>query len=163
MRVDNSFADREVPNQDSRTRRAQTEDMDVRLCRAGGGYAVTGESGNLYIVDVGLQLCTCPDQQKSEVDRCKHLRRVDLELEAGTVPTPDGRLPEAKRVALDGGFTKSRTEQPCPDKSGRIEGPFREFDKYDRATGLQYFRCRECGVESIRKEDLEGCCRVRSR
>ena len=134
--------------------------MDVTLYRAGGNYAVEGQSGRLYIVDVGLGSCSCPDQQKDHVDRCKHLRRVDLELEAGMVPTPDGRLPRTQRVASDGGIPNSETDGTSSDGAGRIQGPFREFDKYDRSTGVQYFRCRDCGVESTRKKDLMGCCQV---
>ena len=40
----------------------------------------------------------------------------------------------------------------------RIEGPLPEFDKFDRYTGYDYYRCRRCGAEAMRRLDLEGCC-----
>ena len=64
-----NFCDSVASIPDYRTRRAQTEEMDVRLCKAGGSYAVEGESGLLYLVDVGLGTCSCSDQQNDEFDR----------------------------------------------------------------------------------------------
>jgi len=74
---------------DPRTKRAKSEDMDVALARNSGVYEVHSESGNTYEVDVLEETCTCPD----DVDRCKHQRRIDMEIQARTVPRPDGRLP----------------------------------------------------------------------
>lgn len=77
-----------------RTRRAYKEDMDVSLLRKGGIYEVRSKSGNTYKVDVAAGTCTCLDWQRREPDGgCKHLRRVDMAIKAGTVPRPDGRLP----------------------------------------------------------------------
>lgn len=68
--------------------------MDVGLLRQGGIYEVEGASGQSYRVDVIEQSCTCPDAQTRDPDGgCKHLRCVDLELEQGTIPRPDGKLP----------------------------------------------------------------------
>ena len=36
-----------------------------------------------------------------------------------------------------------------PVEQRRIEGPIPEYDKYDRYTGYDYFRCRVCGAESM--------------
>ena len=154
------FSDSDAPIPDYRTRRAQTEEMNVRLCRAGGGYAVEGESGRLYLVDVGIGTCSCPDQQKDEVDRCKHLRRVDLELAMGTIPTPDGRLPDPRRPVADGGVDTADDGRYNSGSDGRIDGPLREFDTYGRPIGVHYYRCTVCGVESLRRSDLDDCCPV---
>jgi hypothetical protein len=72
-----------------RTERAKTEDMDVFLHKAPGRYEVHSASGNYYEVDVLEATCSCPDR----AERCKHLRRVDIEITAKLVPRPDGRLP----------------------------------------------------------------------
>lgn len=78
-----------------RTRRAREEDMDVSLLRKGGIYEVRSESGNTYEVDVAAGTCTCLDWQRREPDGgCKHFRRVDMAIKAGTVPRPDGRIPD---------------------------------------------------------------------
>jgi hypothetical protein len=49
-------------------------------------YEVTTESGS-YLVDVGAGRCTCPDHLFREA-RCKHQRRVAVEITAGRVPPP---------------------------------------------------------------------------
>ncbi len=141
---------------DQRTKRARTEDMTVTLRRSGGIYTVQSESGNVYRVDVLRKGCTCPDQQKASVNRCKHLRRVDMEIQNRTVPTPDGRLPERPRA--DGGVKESVRGPSQAPTSGRIEGPLQELDKHGNPTGESYFRCRACGREAMRKKDLEDCC-----
>lgn len=52
------------------------------------------------------------------------------------------------------------TNAPEAHKSprDRIDGPIPEFDKFDRYTGCDYYRCRNCGREAMRRVDLEGCC-----
>ncbi|WP_222914263.1 hypothetical protein [Natrinema sp. SYSU A 869] len=76
---------------DPRTRRALSEDMDVRFATAGALYEVVSESGNTYEVDIEKETCSCPDfEQRQPDDGCKHLRRVDLEIRTGLVPAPDG-------------------------------------------------------------------------
>lgn len=80
---------------DHRTRRAREEQMDVSLVQKGGIYEVRSASDNNYEVDVGMGTCSCLDWQKREPDGgCKHTRRVDMEIKAGDVPRPDGRLPQ---------------------------------------------------------------------
>ncbi len=77
----------------ARLRRARTEDMDVSLLRI-GIYSVFSQSGQTYLVDVFERNCTCPDWAKNEPKGgCKHMRRVDLDIDSGVVPRPDGRLP----------------------------------------------------------------------
>jgi hypothetical protein len=151
-------SDSDASEIDPRTRRAQNEKMDVSLRQAGGIYTVHSESENTYRVDITRNECTCPDQQKSETERCKHLRRVDMEIRNRTVPTPDGRLPE--RPVPDGGVAASNTQSDESDTSPRIDGPLQEFDKYGEPTGVTYFRCTACGREAMRESDLADCCPV---
>jgi len=85
---------------DVRAKRAREDDMDVALVHRGGCYEVDSASGNTYEVDLLDETCTCPDHQNPETSTpCKHVQRVQLELDAGRIPRPDGRLPE---TALSG-------------------------------------------------------------
>jgi hypothetical protein len=40
----------------------------------------------------------------------------------------------------------------------RIAGPIPEYNRFGEYTGTTYFRCTNCGAESLRRIDLEGCC-----
>ncbi|RLM91165.1 SWIM zinc finger family protein [Haloarcula sp. Atlit-7R] len=87
--------DEQGPIVDGRDRRARKENMDVALLRQGGLYEVQSESGARYEVDLLDRQCSCPDgENPSTPSPCKHVRRVELELEAGQIPRPDGRLPQ---------------------------------------------------------------------
>lgn len=88
---DSSPSDTSVKN---RADRAREEDMDVALLKQGGIYEVEGTTGQAYRVDITEQSCTCPDSQNRNPNGgCKHIRRVELELDQGTIPRPDGKLP----------------------------------------------------------------------
>ena len=77
--------------EDPRTRRALSEEMDVRFARVGSTYEVVSENRNTYTVDIEEETCTCPDyEQRQPTDGCKHPRRVDLEIRTGITPAPDG-------------------------------------------------------------------------
>jgi hypothetical protein len=69
-----------------RAARAWTERMAVRP-RAGSTYAVTTESDSTYLVDIAQRSCSCPDN-RIRGERCKHLRRVALEITARRVAPP---------------------------------------------------------------------------
>lgn len=63
----------------------------MRVTALGDGrYEVAAASGNAYEVDLDAGWCACPDHQFRDV-RCKHLRRVAIEVTAGTVPAPGER------------------------------------------------------------------------
>jgi hypothetical protein len=62
--------------------------MAVRPLRD-GRYAVE-TAGGTYVVDPDAHTCTCPDHQLRGA-RCKHRRRVALEVTAGLVPPPGKR------------------------------------------------------------------------
>jgi hypothetical protein len=134
--------------------------MDVALVRV-GVYAVHAASGSQYEVDVIEKSCTCPDWQEAEPPGgCKHMRRVNLEIRAGRVPRPDGRLP-AQAVA-DGGqrFEQSHPQRDTSIESEGISGPHWEFDRYGNCTGVTYYRCEACGTEALQRTDLlaQSCC-----
>lgn len=111
--TNSSLADK--PNEDrpniveDRTRRAQEEYMDVSLLRRGGLYEVHSESGGTYEIDILKEECSCPDQQNSTTPSpCKHIRRIKLELEAGQIPRPDGKLPVESQS-----FAERQTVDDC--------------------------------------------------
>ncbi|WP_256295767.1 SWIM zinc finger family protein [Haloarchaeobius salinus] len=70
---------------DPRSRRARTEPMAVAPLGS-GRYAVATEHGS-YLVDAREHRCTCPDHT-FRGERCKHLRRVAIEITEGAVPPP---------------------------------------------------------------------------
>jgi len=75
---------------DPRSARAWTEPMAVEPI-GGGCYAVASASGNEYHIDLPAGRCTCPDNGYRGA-RCKHLRRVAVEVTRGDL-APPGRLP----------------------------------------------------------------------
>jgi len=52
--------------------------------------------------------------------------------------------------------TPTRDKHPHSDR--RIEGPIPEYNRFSEYTGTTYYRCRDCGAESLRRIDLHGCC-----
>lgn len=81
--------------EDVRSKRAREDEMDIALLHRGGYYEVDLDSGNTYEVDLLEETCTCPDYQNPDTPTpCKHIQRIQLELDVGQIPRPDGRLPE---------------------------------------------------------------------
>ncbi len=74
---------------DPRSARAWTEPMATAPL-GGGRYAVESSTSE-YRVDLTTSDCTCPDHGYRGA-RCKHLRRVAVEVTRGDLPAP-GRLP----------------------------------------------------------------------
>jgi len=62
--------------------------MTVRPLR--DGRYVVETAGGTYVVDLEDGACTCPDHAIRDA-RCKHLRRVAMEVSDGAVPAPDER------------------------------------------------------------------------
>ncbi len=54
-------------------------------------YEVATERDERYLVDLDARRCSCPDHAFRDV-RCKHLRRVAIEITEGRL-APPGRLP----------------------------------------------------------------------
>lgn len=77
----------DIESLDERSRRAWTESMAVRPLRD-GRYAIEGTTGATYVVDLRQSDCSCPDNEiRGEL--CKHIRRVAIEINHGTIPAPD--------------------------------------------------------------------------
>jgi hypothetical protein len=79
-----------LPSADAegRSLRARVEPMAVRPLRD-RRYVVETEGGT-YVVDLEAGTCTCPDHAIRGA-RCKHLRRVAIEVTEGRVPAPGER------------------------------------------------------------------------
>lgn len=71
-----------------RARRARVEPMLVRPLR--NDRYVVETAGGTYVVDLEAGSCTCPDAAIRE-SRCKHLRRVAIEVNEGRVAPPGKR------------------------------------------------------------------------
>ena len=79
----------DLGSMDDRSVRAWTEAMAVGPV-GGGRYIVEAQSDNTYVVDLLAGDCTCPDHT-IRGERCKHLRRVAIEVNRGRV-APPGKL-----------------------------------------------------------------------
>lgn len=77
------------PGGDRTTRagRARAEPMAV-VPLGGGRYDVVAADDHVYTVTLPDGTCTCPDHEHRGV-RCKHVRRVAIDVTAGRVPDPD--------------------------------------------------------------------------
>lgn len=77
----------EMPEQAAR---AWTERMAVAALGE-GRYAVDSQSGARYVVSLPESRCSCPDHSLRD-ERCKHLRRVAIEITERRVPPPGFRV-----------------------------------------------------------------------
>ena len=73
----------------ARAARAWTERMAVSPL-GGGQYVVETEADANHVVDLPHGRCSCPDHVRRGA-RCKHLRRVAIEVTRGRVPPPGSR------------------------------------------------------------------------
>lgn len=80
---------------DERSFRARAERMAVSAL-GGGVYEVDTEHDTNYLVDLESGRCTCPDFVFREV-RCKHIRRVAMEITLGRVPAPRKQFVDCER------------------------------------------------------------------
>jgi len=80
------------PDVEPRTIRAATEYMTV-IEDAPAMFSVTTQSGSEYTVDLREPACTCPDYDyRDDVEECKHIRRVRLEVGQIDVEELDAEL-----------------------------------------------------------------------
>lgn len=79
----------EAADHDDRSARAKREPMTVRPLRD-RRYVVETEGGT-YVVALETGTCSCPDHE-IRGSRCKHLRRVAIEVTDGRLPAPDERV-----------------------------------------------------------------------
>ncbi|MFC5278061.1 SWIM zinc finger family protein [Halorubrum rubrum] len=75
--------------EDGRSERAKREPMTVRPLRD-RRYVVETDGGT-YVVALDAGTCSCPDHE-IRGERCKHLRRVAIEVTEGRIPAPDERV-----------------------------------------------------------------------
>ena len=103
----------------ARSWRARTEEMAVTPI-GGGLYEVDSQSDNTYIVDLVDGRCTCPDHMFRE-ERCKHARRVAIEINEGRVPPP-GKLTRYCTVCGSAMFVPENEPGPylCPDHDFQV-------------------------------------------
>lgn len=134
--------------------------MDVSLLRRGGMYEVRSASGNIYEVNVLEKSCTCPDHRENEpAGGCKHLRRVDHELQAGLLPRPDGKLPtnhpttggHSVRVSRD----QYRNGAPSCDSQDEEVGSHVGVERERPHTGAQLVSEMQQREEEIARIDAE--------
>jgi hypothetical protein len=112
---------------DERSARAWTESMAVRPLGR-GRYAVDSQSGATYVVDLPASDCSCPDHE-IRGERCKHLRRVAIEVNRGLVPPP-GKLDGICRACGRPRFVTERVPHLCAECNLEV-GQFAR----DRETG----------------------------
>ncbi|SMO55439.1 SWIM zinc finger family protein [Halorubrum cibi] len=75
--------------ENGRSERAKREPMTVRPLRD-RRYVVETEGGT-YVIALDSGTCSCPDHE-IRGERCKHLRRVAIEVTEGRLPAPDQRV-----------------------------------------------------------------------
>lgn len=94
---------------DDRAARAWTERMAVRPL-GDGRYAVDSHSGATYVVDLPDGRCTCPDHQ-IRGERCKHIRRVAIEVTSHRVPPPGKRRATCAQCGVET-FVPETSDEP---------------------------------------------------
>lgn len=93
-------------------------------------YEVEGENEATYLVDIERGRCTCPDHTYRG-ERCKHLRRVAIEITEGQVPPPDHIAVECEVCEADLFVERDATEPHLCENHEFEPGAF----AYDRNTG----------------------------
>jgi hypothetical protein len=79
----------------------------------GGIYEVDSASGHVYSVDLLDGKCSCPDHQMRG-ERCKHIRRVALEITGGRVPAPGRRAVDCLACGREA-FVRESDPAVCED------------------------------------------------
>jgi hypothetical protein len=123
--------------------------MAVRPLRD-GRYAVE-TAGGTYVVDLDARTCTCPDHQLRGA-RCKHRRRVALEVTERLVPPPGQRTAVC---AVCGGRTFVPTAFDGPALCARHDLQPGELVR-DRETGDRLIVVAATGERADRVETAEG-------
>jgi hypothetical protein len=164
---------------DKRTTRAVTGNMVVVPEGGTTGlfdvYSAKDGVNEIYTVDLREERCMCGDyEHRKPAGGCKHIRRVKLALGVMDVP-------EALREEIDPVLANSREKYGAAPVSGvrtpastgedttpeavatdggqlleaepEITGPHMEPSELSNAT--TYWRCEDCGRESIREKDIE--------
>ncbi len=130
---------------DGRSVRARTERMIVTAL-GDTLYEVETESENTYLVDLSARRCSCPDHAFRGV-RCKHLRRVAIEITDGRVPPP-GQVAVKCAVCGDRLFVESEGDTPhyCEGHDLRPGSAVRDRESGDRLLVVSVSDRRADGV-----------------
>jgi hypothetical protein len=119
-------------------------------------FSVTSASGATYQVDLASGSCNCDDAEyRGPAGGCKHGRRARLVTSREAVPAAvdaDDQLGEhVATPATDGGVVPAaeRDHAEIVDDGDVWDGSHTEFDKYGQPTGVDYVRCRACGVKAL--------------
>lgn len=94
-----------------RAARAWRERMTVAPL-GGGRYIVESESGATYVVSLPESRCSCPDHEIQD-ERCKHLRRVAIEITEERVPAPGRRAAECLACGREAFVAETRRLPLC--------------------------------------------------
>lgn len=134
-----------------RATRAWTERMAVSAL-GGGRYAVDSQSGATYTVNLPRKRCSCLDHA-IRGERCKHLRRVAIEITERRVPPPGLRAADCLACGREA-FVPEDTRLPLCD--------FCVFDSgervRDRETGdlLTVVRTTDRRADEVEIEALDS-------
>ena len=134
----------DVTRMPDRAARAWLERMAVSALGE-GRYAVESQSGATYTVSLPEGRCTCLDH-RIRSERCKHLRRVAIEVTEGRVPPPGFRTADCLACGR---------ETFVPEESRLPLCPYCAFDPgervRDRETGdlLTVVRTTDCRADEV--------------
>jgi hypothetical protein len=117
----------------------------------GGDYAVASHSGETYLVDLPDGECSCPDHE-IRGERCKHLRRVAIEVTERRVPPPGRRRGECT-VCGRPSFVPETGLPICTDC--RLERGDLATDRETGETVVVYRQTEETAAE--RYVEAAGC------
>ncbi len=123
---------------EDRSVRARVEPMSV-LPLGGGLYEVETASGSTYLIDLPAGRCTCPDHVFRNA-RCKHVRRVAIEITEKRSPPP-GKIDVpcfdcAEPVFVDEDAPEAKRAKPsyCPNHTISPGDRVRDRETGDRLT-----------------------------
>ncbi|MCQ4333084.1 SWIM zinc finger family protein [Natronomonas sp. F2-12] len=144
---------------EDRAARAWTEPMAVTPL-GGGRYAVASHSGARYLVNLPDGDCSCPDHE-IRGERCKHLRRVAIEVTDRRVPPPGRRRGECTVCGLPS-FVPETGLPVCSDcrfergdlatdkETGDVVVVYRQTDE---TAAERYVGTADCTVAEYPKND----------
>ena len=145
---------------DARATRAWTEPMAVRPLER-GRYAVDSASGATYVVDLFAGTCSCPDHE-IRGERCKHLRRVAIEVTERRVPPPGRRradcavcrrpsfVPESASIPICDDCQLERGDLATDRETGDTVVVYRMTDE---AASERYVEAADCTVAAYPKNE----------
>lgn len=118
---------------EDRSRRARAEPMSV-LALGDGLYEVESASGATYLIDLEAARCTCPDHVFRDA-RCKHVRRVAIEITEERTPPP-GKVAEECFDCTETVFVDEDHDGPvyCPQHRIYPGDAVRDRETGDRLT-----------------------------